>query len=114
MNGLKAAGAITEETHARAVAAAAEKISDANVTAAAESSTASQDFGKSVSEAFRDTFIQAEGNLNDFLKRTEEALNEAARRWIFDSTIGRLFGGVAVGGGVSGGAQAAAVSGGSG
>jgi len=115
LNGLKSAGAITEETVTRGAAAAAQKLADANAAAAGASSKAWQDFGKSVSEAFRDTFLQADENLNDFLKRAGDALKEAASRWVFDSTIGRLFGGVAAGG-VSGGAQAAggAVGGGGG
>lgn len=92
---------------------AAEALARANAQAAERAAAAWNDFGRSVSESFRDTFVQAEGNLNDFLKRAEEALKEAARRWLFDSTIGRLFGGFTAAG-AAGAAQAGVNSGGGG
>ncbi len=97
--------AISPETFARATEAAYADLIKANEAAASQASSAWRDFGRNVQEAFRDTFIQAEGNLNDFLKRAEEALKEAARRWLFDATIGRLFAGFG-GAGFAGGAAA--------
>ncbi len=105
LNQMLDAGAISQETYNRAVQKATSDLLEKNAQAAQQASTAWQDFGLAVQDAFRDTFIRAGDDLDDFLKRAEDALKEAARRWLFDSTIGRLFAGFG-GAGFAGGATA--------
>lgn len=109
---LLAAGAIDQETFNRAVQSAADKLVTANQKAAEQAGNAWADFGKTLQESFRDSFIAAEGHLDDFLKRAETALKEAAYRWAFDNTIGAFFSGVFGGGG--GGVSMSASGGGGG
>ena len=99
---LRSVDAIDDTTLTRQVAAAADELAEANITAAEQATNAWADFGKTLQESFRDSFIAAEGDLGNFLDRVETALKEAAYRWAFDSTIGALFSGVFGGGGFAG------------
>ncbi len=111
LNQMLDAGAISQETYNRAVEKATSDLLSKNQQAAQQASTAWQDFGLAVQDAFRDTFIRAGDDLDDFLKRAEEALKEAARRWLFDSTIGRLFAGLGGGGFATGAAASTGATG---
>lgn len=112
LNDLFAVGAIDQETFNRAMQSATDKLVGTNAKAAQQATNAWQEFGKTLQESFRDSFIAAEGHLGDFLKRAETALKEAAYRWAFDSTIGALFSGAFGSGGFAG--TTAPVSGGGG
>ena len=75
----------------RLEAEAAEKFAEDMRKAAEETGFAWDSVLEGLSDSFRDTFIRAGGDLDDFLDRSEEAIKEWGLRLLFDNTLGTLF-----------------------
>lgn len=77
---------------------AAEELAESNTVAAIESSNAWQDFGRTLEDAFVESFSRAGDSLDNFIDRVKTSFKEAAFRTLFQNTFGQLFGQTASGG----------------